>query len=199
MEVSAKDVMALRKKTGVGMMDCKKALIEAQGDMEKAADMLREKGIASAQKRAERETNQGYIAVYVHPGAKLAAMVEVDCETDFVSRNEDFQAFTKNIAMHIAAANPLAVSSEELDQDIVEKEREIYKAQALNEGKNPEFVDKIIDGRLKKFYAESCLLNQMYIRDEKGKTTIQDLLNELIGKIGENIVIKKFSRFQIGS
>ena len=199
MEVSAKDVMTLRKKTGAGMMDCKKALIDAQGDMEKAADILREKGIASAQKRAERETNQGHIAVYVHPGAKLASMVEVDCETDFVSRNEDFQAFAKNIAMHIAAANPLAISSEELDQDIVEKEREIYKAQALNEGKKPEFVDKIIEGRLKKFYAESCLMNQIYIRDEKGKTTIQDLLNELIGKIGENIIIKKFSRFQIGS
>lgn len=181
------------------MMDCKKALIDSHGDMEKAADILREKGIASAQKRAERETNQGYIAVYVHPGAKLASMVEVDCETDFVSRNEDFQSFAKNIALHIAAANPLAITSEELDQDIIDKEREIYKAQALNEGKKPEFVDKIIDGRLKKFYAESCLMNQIYIRDEKGETTIKDLLNELIVKIGENIVIKTFSRFQIGS
>ena len=199
MEVSAKDVMTLRKKTGAGMMDCKKALIDSHGDMEKAADILREKGIASAQKRAERETNQGYIAVYVHPGAKLASMVEVDCETDFVSRNEDFQSFAKNIALHIAAANPLAITSEELDQDIIDKEREIYKAQALNEGKKPEFVDKIIDGRLKKFYAESCLMNQIYIRDEKGETTIKDLLNELIVKIGENIVIKTFSRFQIGS
>ena len=199
MDVSAKDVMTLRQRTGAGMMDCKKALIDAKGDMEKAADILREKGIASAQKRSDRETNQGYIAVYVHPGSKLAAMVEVDCETDFVARNEEFREFARNLAMLVAAAAPMAVSPEELDPKIVEKEREIYRAQALNEGKKPEFVDKIVEGRLKKFYAESCLISQIYIRDEARKKTIQDLLHELVGKIGENIIIKRFCRFQIGA
>lgn len=199
MEISAKDVMELRKKTGAGMMDCKKAINDANGDMEKAADILREKGIASAQKRSGRETKEGYIAVYVHTGSKLAAMVEINCETDFVSRNEDFQKFAQDIAMHIAAANPLSITPDDLDQEIVEKEREIYKAQALNEGKKPEFVDKIVDGRLKKFYAESCLMNQIYIRDETKKKTIQDMLGELMAIIGENIVIGRFSRFQIGA
>jgi len=198
MDVSSKDVMTLRQRTGAGMMDCKKALIDAKGDMEKAADILREKGKASAQKRADRETNQGYIAVYVHPGSKLAAMVEFDCETDFVARNEEFQEFARNLAMHIAASAPLAISPEDLDPKVIEKEREIYRAQALNEGKKPEFVEKIIEGRLKKFYAESCLLSQVYIRDEARKKTIQDLLHELVGKIGENMVIKRFSRFKIG-
>ena len=198
MDVSPKDVMTLRQRTGAGMMDCKKALIDATGDMEKAADILREKGKASAQKRADRETNQGYIAVYVHPGSKLAAMVEVDCETDFVARNEEFQEFARNLAMHIAASAPLAISPEDLDPKVIEKEREIYRAQALNEGKKPEFVEKIIEGRLKKFYAESCLLSQVYIRDEARKKTIQDLLHELVGKIGENMVIKRFCRFKIG-
>jgi len=198
MEISAKDVMALRKKTGAGMMDCKKALQEAGGDMEKAADILREKGIAAAQKRAGRETSNGYIAVYVHPGAKLAAMVEVNCETDFVARNEKFQEFANNVAMHIAAAAPLAVSEEDLDPEVVEKEKEIYRAQALNEGKKPEFVDKIVEGRIRKFFKESCLLDQIYIRDESRKTTIRDLLNETISLIGENIVISRFTRYKIG-
>jgi len=180
-------------------MDCKNAIKEANGDIGKAADILREKGIAAAQKRADRETKQGFIAVYVHPGSKLAAMVEVNCETDFVSRNEDFQKFAQNLAMHIAASAPLSITQENLDPEIVEKEREIYKAQALNEGKKPEFLDKIVEGRLKKFYAESCLMNQIYIRDETKKKTIQDMLNEMIGMIGENIVINRFSRFQIGA
>ncbi|MCE5248925.1 translation elongation factor Ts [bacterium] len=199
MDVSSKDVMALREKTGAGMMDCKKAIIEANGNMEKAADILREKGIASAQKRSGRETKHGYIAVYVHHGSRLATMVEVDCETDFVSRNEEFQTFAQNVAMHIAAAAPLAISSEDLDPAVVAKEREIYKAQALNEGKKPEFVDKIVDGRIKKFYSEACLLDQIYIRDETKKKTVKDLLSELTGKIGENIVIKQFARFQVGA
>ena len=199
MEISANDVMTLRKKTGVGMMDCKKALQEANGDIEKATNILREKGIATAQKRSDRETNQGYIATYVHPGAKLSTMVEVNCETDFVARNEDFQKFAQNLAMHITAANPISISEEDIDAEIIEKEKEIYKAQALNEGKKPEFVDKIVEGRIKKFFAESCLLNQIYIRDESRKTTIQDLLTDLIAKIGENIVIKRFARYEIGA
>jgi elongation factor Ts len=199
MDISAKDVMALREKTGAGMMDCKKALTDAKGDMNKAVDILREKGIAAAQKRAGRATSQGYIAVYVHPGSKLAAMVEIDCETDFVARNEEFRSFAQNLAMHIAAAAPLALSEEDLDPAVVEKEREIYRAQALNEGKKPEFIDKIVDGRIKKFYSEACLLNQIYIRDETKKKTIKGLLNDLIAKIGENIVINRFSRFQVGA
>lgn len=198
MEISAKEVMALRAKTGAGMMDCKKALIESGGDFDKAADFLREKGMVAAQKRAGRETQNGFIAVYVHPGSKLAAMVEVNCETDFVARNEQFQEFANNLAMHTAAAAPLAVSEEDIDPEVVEKEREIYKAQALNEGKKPEYVDKIVDGRIKKFYKESCLLDQIYIRDEAHKMTIQDLLNDQISVIGENIVIGRFSRFKVG-
>ena len=199
MEISAKDVMTLRKKTGVGMMDCKKALQEANGDIEKAMHILREKGIATAQKRSGRETKQGYIATYVHTGSKLAVMVEVNCETDFVARNEDFQKFTQNLAMHIAATNPISISEEDIDPKLIEGEREVYRAQALNEGKKPEFVDKIVDGRIKKFMKESCLLNQIYIRDESGKITIQDLLNDLIAKIGENVVIGRFTRYEVGT
>ena len=199
MEISAKDVMTLRKRTGVGMMDCKNALKEAGGDIEKAVNILREKGIASAQKRSGRETKQGYIDAYIHPGSKLAAMVEVDCETDFVARNNELQEFARNLAMHIAATNPSSVSEEDIDSEIIEREKEIYRAQALNEGKKPEFVDKIVEGRLKKFYNESCLLNQIYIKDESQKTTIQDLLTNLIAKIGENIVIRRFTRYEIGA
>jgi len=199
MDISAKDVMLLRKKTGAGMMDCKKALADSKGDMEKAEQKLREKGIAAAQKRAGRETKNGYIAVYVHPGARLATMVEVNCETDFVARNEQFQKLAKNIAMHIAATSPLSISENDIEPSIIEKEKEIYKVQALNEGKKPEFVDKIVEGRIKKFFAENCLMNQIYIRDESRKTTIQDLLNDLIGIIGENIVIGRFVRFEIGA
>ena len=199
MEISAKDVMTLRKKTGVGMMDCKNALRETGGDIEKAVNILREKGIALAQKRSGRETKQGYIDTYIHPGSKLAAMVEINCETDFVARNSELQEFARNLAMHIAATNPLSVSEEDIDPEIIEREKEIYRAQALNEGKKPEFADKIVEGRLKKFYKESCLLNQNYIKDESSKTTIQDLLTDLIAKIGENIVIRRFARYEIGA
>jgi elongation factor Ts len=199
MDISAKDVMELRQRTGAGMMDCKKALAEADGNVEKAVTILREKGIALAQKRAGRATNQGYIATYIHPGARLGVMVEVDCETDFVSRNEKFQEFARNLAMHIAATNPLSISEDDIDPAVVEREREIYRVQALNEGKKPEFADKIIDGRLKKFFAESCLMNQVYIRDESKKVTIKDMLQSLIAVIGENITINRFSRFQVGA
>jgi len=199
MEISPKIIMELRQQTGAGMMDCKKALTEANGDMQKAADILREKGIASAQKRADRATNNGYITVYVHPGSRLAAMVEVDCETDFVARNDEFKEFAYNVAMHVAASAPLSISPDDIDPAVVEKEREIYKAQALNEGKKPEFVDKIVEGRIKKFYQEACLLQQVYVKDEARKKTVQDLLHELVGKIGENIIIKRFCRYQIGA
>jgi elongation factor Ts len=199
MDISSKDVMELRQRTSAGMMDCKKALIEAGGDMERAATILREKGIATAAKRAGRATNQGYIAVYIHPGSKLAAMVEVNCETDFVARNEKFQEFARSLAMHIAATNPLSISEQDIDPAVVEKERDIYRHQALNEGKKPEFVEKIIEGRLRKFYQENCLLNQIYVRDEAKKTTIKDMLNDLIAVIGENIMIGRFVRFNIGA
>ncbi len=199
MGISAKDVMNLRQKTGAGMMDCKSALKEANGDIEKAAKILREKGIASAQKRSGRETKQGYIGTYIHHGSKLVAMIEINCETDFVAKNSELREFARNLAMHIVAANPLSVSEKDIDSEIIEKEKEIYKAQALNEGKKPEFVDKIVEGRLKKFYQESCLLNQIYIKDETKKTTIQDLLNNLIARIGENIVIRRFTRYEVGT
>jgi elongation factor Ts len=181
------------------MMDCKKALAESGGDFEKALTLLREKGSATAQKRAGRATNQGYIAVYVHPGSKLAAMVEVNCETDFVARNEKFHEFARNLAMHIAATNPVSISEEDVDPEVVAKEREIYRCQALNEGKKEEFVDKIVDGRIKKYYAENCLLNQIYVRDEAKKLTIKDMLNGLIASIGENLSIGRFCRFQVGA
>jgi elongation factor Ts len=199
MEISAKDVMELRQRSGAGMMDCKKALAECGCDFEKALTFLREKGIATAQKRAGRVTNQGYIAIYVHPGSKLATMVEVNCETDFVARNEKFQEFARNVAMHIAAANPVSISEEDVDPELVAKEREIYRGQALNEGKKPDFVEKIVDGRIKKFYAENCLLNQIYVRDEAKKLTIKDMLNDLIASIGENLTIGRFCRFQVGA
>lgn len=198
MEISAKDVMELRQKTGAGMMDCKKALQESGGDMQKAADILREKGITSAKKRGDRATANGYIAVYVHPGERLASMVEMNCETDFVARNEEFREFARNLAMHIAATAPLAITENDLDPEVIAKEREIYKHQALNEGKKAEFVDKIVDGRMKKYFAENCLVHQVYVRDESRKTTIQDLMNGLIAKIGENIVIGRFSRYEVG-
>jgi len=199
MEISPKQVMELRQRTNAGMMDCKKALIETGGDMEKAITILREKGIATAAKRAGRATNQGFIAVYIHPGSKLAAMVEVNCETDFVARNEKFQEFAKNVAMHIAAANPLSISEEDIDPKVAESEKEIYRQQALNKGKKPEFVDKIVEGRMKKFFQENCLLNQIYVRDEAKKLTIKDMLNDLIAAIGENIQVGRFSRFQVGA
>jgi elongation factor Ts len=198
MEISAQDVVSLRQKTGAGMMDCKKALIESGGDVEKAVTILREKGVMAAQKRVGRETKNGYIAVYIHPGSRLVAMVEVDCETDFVARNNQFKEFAYNLAMHIAATAPYSVSENDLDPAIVEKEREIYKVQALNEGKKPEFVDKIVEGRLKKFYAESCLMNQIYIRDETKKMTIKDLVNNLMTVTGENIIISRFVRYEVG-
>ena len=198
-QITAAMVKALREKTNLPMMECKKALIEAEGDMDKASDLMREKGITAAKKRSGRDTSNGYIAVYVHLGSRLAAMVEVNCETDFVARNEDFRKFAKNLAMHIAAAAPLSISEEDIDPGIVKKEMEIYKAQAVTEGEKPEIAEKIVGGRLKKFYTESCLLNQIYIKDDSRKTTIEDLLNNLIAVIGENIVIGRFSRFEIGS
>jgi elongation factor Ts len=194
--ISAAMVKQLREKTGAGMMDCKNALSEVKGDIEKAIEFLRKKGLATAQKRAGRALSEGIIQSYIHMNGKLGVLVEVNCETDFVAKNEDFQEFVKNIAMHIAASNPLGITPEDVSEEIIEKEKEIYRAQALDMGKPENVTDKIVEGKLNKFYQESCLLNQPYVRDTD--ISIADLLNELIAKIGENISIKRFVRYQIG-
>lgn len=195
-EISAAMVKQLREKTGAGMMDCKSALREVGGDMEKAIEFLRKKGLATAQKRAGRAMTEGTIQSYIHMNAKLGVLVEVNCETDFVAKNDDFLGFAKNIAMHIAASNPLGIAPEDIAQEVIEKEKEIYRAQALEMGKPENVLDKIVEGKLKKFYQDNCLMNQPYVRDPD--ITIADLLNELIAKIGENISIKRFVRYQIG-
>ena len=193
--ISAKDVNELRAKTGAGMMDCKKALTECNGDMEAATDWLREKGIAKAAKKAGRVAAEGLVEAYVH-GGKYGALVEVNSETDFVSNNEDFKQFVKDIAMHIAATGPKYVRREEVPAEVVEKEKETLKAQALNEGKPEAVVERMVEGRLNKFYSEICLLDQPFVKDPD--KTVQELLTELIAKIGENIVIRRFARFERG-
>lgn len=195
-EITAALVKELREKTGVGMMDCKNALKEANGDMEKASEILRKKGIAKAAKRADREANEGIVESYIHPGSKLGVIVEINCETDFVANTDDFKEFAKNIAMHIAASSPLAVQREELDKDLIDKELEIYKDQAKAQGKPDNIVEKIAQGRLEKYYAESVLLDQAYVKEPD--KSVQDLLTETIAKVGENINIKRFARFRIG-
>jgi len=194
--ISAEMVKQLREKTGAGIMDCKQALSECDIDIDKAVDFLRKKGLATAAKRAGRAMTEGIIQSYIHMGGKLGVLVEIGCETDFVAKNEDFQEFAKNIAMHIAAANPLGINAEDVPEDVINKEKEIYRAQALEMGKPENMIDKIAEGKLNKFIKESCLLNQAYVRDPQ--MTIADLLNELIAKIGENITIKRFARFQTG-
>jgi len=194
--ISAAMVKQLREKIGAGMMDCKNALSEVEGDIEKAIELLRKKGLATAQKRAGRALSEGIIQSYIHMNGKLGVLVEVNCETDFVAKNEDFQEFAKNIAMHIAASNPLGITPEDVSEEIIEKEKEIYRAQALDMGKPENVTDKIVEGKLNKFYQESCLLNQPYVRDTD--MSVADLLNGLIARIGENISIKRFVRYQIG-
>ena len=195
-EITAAMVKELREATGSGIMDCKKVLKEAEGDMEKAVELLRKKGLAKAAKRAGRSTSEGIIYSYIHTGAKLGVLLEVNCESDFVAKTEDFEAFAKDIAMHIAAANPAGLVKEDVDQAMIEKEREIYRAQMLEEGKPENIIDKIVDGKIEKFYKEVCLMSQQYVKDPQ--KTIEDVLKETIGKIGENIQIKRFARFQIG-
>ncbi len=195
--ISASLVKQLREKTGAGMMDCKKALTECDADMDKAVDFLRKKGLATAKKRAGRAMSEGVVQSYIHMGAKLGVMVEVNCETDFVAKNEDFQEFAKNIAMHIAATNPVAIRAEDVSQEIIDKEKEIYLGQAMEMGKPANVAEKIVEGKIAKFFKENCLLNQPYVRNPD--VTVNDLLNELIAKIGENITIKRFVRFQVGA
>ncbi|MDD2316762.1 MAG: translation elongation factor Ts [Desulfobacterales bacterium] len=194
--ISAGMVKDLREKTGAGMMDCKQALAQCDGDMEKAVDFLRKKGLATAQKRAGRSMSQGVIQSYIHMGGKIGVLVEVNCETDFVAKTDDFKEFVKNIAMHIAASNPVGISKEDIPAALINREMEIYRAQVLEMGKPANMVEKIAEGKLAKFFKDSCLLTQPYVRDPN--VTISDILNEVIGRTGENIVIKRFVRFQIG-
>ena len=194
--ISASLVKQLREKTGAGMMDCKQALTECKGDLDQAVDFLRKKGLATAQKRAGRAMTEGTVQSYIHMGGKLGVLVEVNCETDFVAKNEDFVDFARNIAMHIAASNPLGIRPEDIPEEVVNREKEIYKAQTLELGKPENVVAKIVEGKLNKFFKENCLLHQPYVRDPD--MTVEDLLNELIAKIGENITIRRYVRFQTG-
>ncbi len=194
--ITAAMVKELREKTGVGMMDCKKALTETDGDMEKAIEVLRKSGVAKAEKRAHREAKEGVVEAYIHPGSKLGVLVEVNCETDFVSNTDDFKDFARNVAMHVAATNPLAVKREEVDQSIIDKEIQIYTEQARQQGKPDHIIEKIAQGRVEKYYSEIVLMEQAYVKDPD--KTIKDLLTETIAKVGENITIKRFARFRIG-
>ena len=196
MEVSAAAVKNLREKTGAGMMDCKKALAESGGDLDKAVDYLRQKGLAAASKKASRTASDGAIGAYVHPGGKIGVLVELNCETDFVARTPEFQNLLKDIAMQIAAANPRYIRPEEVPTGDLEKEREIYRRQALESGKPEKVVDKIVDGKIDRFYSEVCLLEQSFIKNPDRK--VSEILTEAVARLGENIQVKRFSRYQLG-
>ncbi|MBO2531713.1 elongation factor Ts [Planifilum fulgidum] len=196
MAISAAQVKELREKTGAGMMDCKKALTEANGDMEKAIEILREKGLAAAEKKAGRVAAEGLVEAYIHAGGRIGVLVEVNCETDFVAKTEEFRSFVRDIAMQIAAMNPKYVKRDEVPEDVVNKEREILRTQALNEGKPEHIVEKIVEGRLEKYFKEVCLLEQPFIKD--GDKTVEQLVKEMIARIGENISIRRFVRFELG-
>ena len=196
MKITSQMVKELRDKTSAGMMDCKKALSETDGDMEKAVDLLRKKGLAVAAKRAGRATSQGVVETYIHAGGKLGVMIELNCETDFVAKTDQFKELARDLAMHIAAANPVAVDRDGVPEDVLAREKDIYVQQALESGKPENIVDKIVSGKLEKFLAEICLLEQKYVKDPD--LSVQDLLTDVIGKTGENISIKRFSRFQVG-
>jgi len=196
LEISASLVKELRERTGVGIMDCKEALKECEGDISRAIDYLRKKGIATAKKRGGRATSEGQVQAYVHAGGKIGVLVEVNCETDFSAKTDDFVSFGKNVAMHIAASNPVSVDRDGIPPELLEKEREIYATQAKESGKPDKVIEKIVEGKMKKFYAESCLLEQPYVKNPD--ITVQDFLNELMAKTGENIVIRRFVRFQLG-
>jgi len=196
MSISADEVKKLREMTGAGIMDCKAALSETNGNLEKAVEQLRKKGIAKADKKASRETRDGLIESYLHPGSKLGVLVEINCETDFVAKTDDFKRFTRDIAMQIAASNPLVVNKEDVSAEIIEKEMNIYKSQAMNQKKPEAIAEKMALGKMDKFYQEVCLMEQSFVKDPN--KSIKDLTKELISKVGENIIIRRFVRFQLG-
>jgi elongation factor Ts len=196
LNITSELVKALRDKTQAGMMDCKEALKAADGDMEKAVDHLRKKGLATAQKRAGRATSQGQVGSYIHAGGKIGVLLEVNCETDFVGRTEQFGELVHNLAMHIAAASPVCVRREEMPAQLLEKEKEIYRAQAKETGKPEKVVEKIVEGKVEKFFKEACLMEQAYVKNPD--ITITDLLNEKLAQIGENLSIRRFARYQLG-
>ena len=195
-EISPKQVMELRQRTGVGMMECKRALAESDGDIDKAIETLRKRGAAKAASKAERAASEGVVESYVHPGGRVGVLVEVNCETDFVARTDDFQALARNIAMHIAALNPVAVRREEVAPELAASERSIFAEQVKAEGKPPAIVDKIVDGKMNKWYSEIVLLEQPYVKDDK--KSVGDLLQEAIAKMGENIQVRRFAKFRLG-
>lgn len=196
MSITAAQVNDLRKATGAGLMDCKKALQETDGDQEKAVDYLRKKGLAAASKKSGRVASEGSVGSYIHAGGKIGVLVEVNCETDFVAKNDNFQNFVKDVAMHIAAASPMYVRREEVAADVLEREKEIYRSKARESGKPDNIIEKIIEGQVNKFYADICLLEQPYVKDPD--KTVQTYLNETIATIGENMSIRRFSRFVLG-
>ena len=196
MAVSASDVKALREATGAGMMDCKKALTEADGNMEKATEILREMGLAAAAKKSGRIAAEGVVASYIHMGGRIGVLVEVNCETDFVAKTDQFQSFVRDIAMQIAASNPLYLSSEEVPQDTIDKEKEILRIQAINEGKPEKIVNNMVEGRIKKYFKEVCLLDQPFVKDPD--KSIADYVKEQIAALGENITIRRFTRYEMG-
>ena len=195
--ISAKVVSELRARTGAGMMDCKKALQETGGDMEKAVDLLRQKGIAKAEKRSDRAASEGVLGSYVHFNGKVGVLVEVNCETDFVARTDDFQALAKDLALHIASAKPLAVTTDEMPSDVVERERAIFEAQVAESGKPEQVRPKIVEGKLRKFYEEHVLMQQAFVKDDSKR--VEDLVKEVSGKVGENIVVRRFVRYELGA
>jgi elongation factor Ts len=199
MAISAEMVRKLREETGAGMMDCKSALVEAEGNTEKARDLLRKKGLATAAKKAGRATSEGVVGSYIHPGAKVGVLIEIDCETDFVAKTPEFQTLVKDLAMHVAAGSPAVpryVAKDEVPEDVLAKEKEIYKAQAASQGKPENVAEKIAEGKLKEFYQTFCLLEQPYVKD--GKMTVGQLIQEKIALIKENIVVRRFARFRVG-
>jgi elongation factor Ts len=196
MEISMDLVKDLRQRTGAGVMDCRTALQEAKGNVEGAIDYLRRKGLATAAKKAGRIATDGLVSSYIHAGGKIGVLVEINCETDFVARTDDFQTFVKNMAMQIAAANPQYIRREEVPEEVLEKERQIYRTQAMESGKPEKVIDKIVDGKMERFYSETCLLEQTYIKDSD--QTVREVLEAMIAKIGENISIRRFARFQLG-
>ena len=196
MEVTAAQVQALRKATGAGMMDCKRALAEAGGDQEKATEILRKKGAMKAAKRKDRETREGLIHSYIHMGGKIGVLVEANCETDFVARTDEFRQLAKDVAMHIAASDPEVINRSELSDEVIEKEREIYREQARNSGKPEKVIERIVEGRLEKYYQEVCLLNQPFVKNPD--ITVGQLIKETSAKLGENLQVRRFARFQLG-